>query len=196
MNKFLFYLLSFTWGLPMTLIGLLVALVLVITGHKPKKYGYCLHFEVGEHWGGLELGVVFLTDKTPSTHTKNHEHGHGLQNCFFGPLMPFIVSIPSAYRYWLREFKYKNMKSFSWVVFSIVSLIAGALIVVSYFFNLYWLFIIAMLILVYFAIITVWALGFEIPQYENGNYVEYDDFWVEGDATKRGTEFIESLGEK
>lgn len=196
MNKFLFYLLSFTWGLPMTLIGLIVALVLLITGHKPKKYGYCLHFEVGDCWGGLNLGIVFLTDKTPSTHTKNHEHGHGLQNCYFGPLTPFIVVIPSAYRYWLRECDYKNMNVFSWVVFGAGALIASALIIVSYLCNTYWLFILAMILLAYFAIITVWALGFEIPKYEDGKYVDYDDFWAEADATKRGTEFIESLGDK
>ena len=140
MNKFLFYLLSFTWGLPMTLIGLIVALVLMITGHKPKKHGYSLHFEVGNNWGGLSLGVVFLTDKTPSEHTKNHEVGHSIQNCYWGLLFPFVIAIPSAIRYWYRELKYSRKGKF--------------------------------------------------PP------TKYDDFWVEGDATKRGTKFIESLGEK
>lgn len=106
MNKFLFYLLSFTWGLPMTLVGCIVALALLITGHKPKKYGYCWYFEVGNNWGGLELGITFLTDKTPSEHTKIHEMGHGLQNCYWGLLMPFVICIPSAIRYWYRELKY------------------------------------------------------------------------------------------
>lgn len=106
MNKFLFYFLSFTWGLPMTLIGLLVALVLLITKHKPEKYGCCLHFKVGDNWGGLNLGVVFLTDKTPDTSTKNHEHGHAIQNCYWGFLTPFVITIPSAIRYWYRELKY------------------------------------------------------------------------------------------
>jgi hypothetical protein len=109
-------------------------------GYKPKKYGYCWYFEVGNHWGGLELGVCFLTDKTPSTHTKNHEHGHGIQNCYWGFLMPFVICIPSAIRYWYRKLKYYNQ-------------------------------------------------GLTPP-------TKYDDMWFEGDATKRGTEFIESLGEK
>lgn len=103
-NKFLFYLLSFTWGLPMTLIGCLVAAVLLVLGYKPNKWGWCWYFEVGENWGGLELGVIFLTNKNPSEHIKNHEHGHGFQNCIFGFLMPFIVCIPSAVRYWYREY--------------------------------------------------------------------------------------------
>ena len=103
-NKFLFYFLSFTWGLPMTLIGCLVAVVLLVLGYKPKKWGWCWYFEVGENWGGVELGIFFLTNKNPSVNIKNHEHGHGLQNCVFGFLMPFIVCIPSAVRYWYREY--------------------------------------------------------------------------------------------
>lgn len=108
MNKFLFYLLSFTWGLPMTFIGLIVSLVLVVTGHKPKRHGYCWYFEVGEGWGGVELGAIFVANKNPSTHIKNHEHGHAIQNCFLGPLFPFVIAIPSVVRYWYRELKYNR----------------------------------------------------------------------------------------
>jgi hypothetical protein len=39
MKKFLFYLLSFTWGLPMTLVGCVVSFILLSLGYKPKKYG-------------------------------------------------------------------------------------------------------------------------------------------------------------
>lgn len=109
-NKFLFYFVSFTWGLPMTLIGCLVAIVLMITGHKPHKWGYCYYFEVGENWGGLELGVVFITNKKPSEYIRNHEHGHAIQGCYFGPLMPFLVCIPSATRYWYREYLVRSGK--------------------------------------------------------------------------------------
>lgn len=140
MSKFKFYLLSFTWGLPVTLVGLVVALVLRIAGHKPTKYGYCLHFEVGNSWGGVNMGIVFLTSKNPSTRTKNHEVGHALQNCYWGFLMPFVIAIPSAARYWYRELKYLRK-------------------------------------------------GLTPP-------TAYDDFWAEADATRRGTEFMESLGVK
>lgn len=107
-NKILFYVLSFTWGLPMTLIGGLVAAVLLCAGYRPKRWGGCWHFTVGKNWGGVELGLVFLTDSNENKHTKNHEFGHAIQNCFFGPFMPFIVCIPSAIRYWYREFKYNR----------------------------------------------------------------------------------------
>lgn len=106
MKKLLYWLLSLTWGLPMTLIGLLVALALLITGHKPHKFGYTFYFKVGKSWGGLELGAIFLTDSTPSEHTLCHEHGHGFQNCLWGILCPFIIGIPSAVRYWYRELHY------------------------------------------------------------------------------------------
>lgn len=108
MKKFFYWFLSLTWGLPMTLIGLLAALALLITGHKPYKFGYTFYFKVGKSWGGLNLGAVFITDSTPSEHTLCHEHGHGLQNCVFGVLFPFLIGIPSAVRYWYREYVHKH----------------------------------------------------------------------------------------
>ena len=102
-NKYLFYLLSFTWGLPMTLIGCIAAVFLLIVGHRPYKYGYCCCFEVGNGWGGVNLGIVIIVSKTALEHTKAHEHGHAIQNCWFGFLMPFVVGIPSVIRYWYRE---------------------------------------------------------------------------------------------
>lgn len=98
-----FYLLSWTWGLPMTLLGALTAVALLLTGHKCRKWGCCRYFEVGENWGGMELGMFFLVNRGSSEQLRCHEHGHGLQNCLLGPLMPFVVSIPSAVRYWYRE---------------------------------------------------------------------------------------------
>jgi hypothetical protein len=101
-----FYLLSFTWGLLMNVIGFIIAGVLLCLGYKPKKWGPGIYFNVGKNWGGVSFGMVFITDSGDHTHTKNHEFGHAIQNCFFGPAMPFVVSIPSAIRYWYWEFKY------------------------------------------------------------------------------------------
>lgn len=104
-NKFTFYLLSFTWGLPMTLIGCLVALILMIGGKRPKQYGWCWYFEIGFNWGGLELGPIFITQKDAGAYVKRHEVGHAIQNIRYGVFMPFLVCIPSATRYWYREFR-------------------------------------------------------------------------------------------
>lgn len=64
-------------------------------------YGYV--FTVGENWGGLNMGPITLVDKYAGPRTLNHEFGHSIQNCYLGPLMPFLVAIPSAVRYWYRE---------------------------------------------------------------------------------------------
>ena len=103
MSKKTFYLLSFTWGLPMTLLGCLVAAVLVCAGYKPKRFGWCWYFEIGEDWGGLELGMFFLKCRSGGDYILRHEHGHAIQNCFLGVLMPFAVCIPSSVRYWYRR---------------------------------------------------------------------------------------------
>lgn len=105
MNKLLYYILSLSWGLPMTLVGIIVSLTLILLGYKPKKFGWCWYFEVGSGWGGLELGLVFLCSKDANERTKAHEFGHSIQNCYWGILMPFVISIPSAIRYWWREYQ-------------------------------------------------------------------------------------------
>ena len=109
-SRFLFYAASFTWGIIMTLIGCVVAVILIIAGHRPKKYGYCWCFEVGNGWGGVSLGPFFIVKKNASEHTKSHEHGHSIQSCYLGPLMPFVVSMPSAIRYWYRNLRRKINK--------------------------------------------------------------------------------------
>jgi len=109
-NKTAFYILSFTWGLPLTLIGCLVAGVLLCLGHRPKKTGYGYCFEVGQDWGGLELGFFFITEKDSSWALKVHEFGHGVQNCVYGFLMIPLITIPSAIRYWYREAVWRRSK--------------------------------------------------------------------------------------
>lgn len=106
-NKSLYYILNLTWGIPMNIIGALAAAALIAIGKKPSRHGGCYHFEIGENWGGVNLGLVIITDKDSPAHTKNHEFGHSIQNAYFGFLMPFIVAIPSFIRYWVREIQYR-----------------------------------------------------------------------------------------
>ena len=105
MKKALFYFLSLTWGLPMTLIGAIAILILKLTGHEVKKWGYCYYVETGRNWGGVNLGMFIITCRNATKHTRNHEHGHALQNCLWGTLMPFVIGIPSLIRYWYITFK-------------------------------------------------------------------------------------------
>ena len=109
MNKFKlsktwYYIISFTWGLPMTLVGIAVAIVLLLIGHKPKKNIYGYYFEVGEDWGGVDLSFISVVAKNPSIHTLQHEFGHSIQNCIFGIFFIPLVAIPSAIRYWYRRY--------------------------------------------------------------------------------------------
>lgn len=103
MSKQIFWLLSWTWGIVMTLIGTCVFGILILFGYKPYKNQYGYVIEIGSAWGGLEIGPYCLVNKHPSQRTLNHEFGHALQNCYFGPFMVFI-SIASAIRYWWREY--------------------------------------------------------------------------------------------
>lgn len=104
-HRWLYYLLQFTWGLPMNFIGSIIALVLVCCGKKAYRYGWNYCFELPINFG-LELGIFFIAPINGSTHTKNHEHGHAIQNIYFGPLCVGMVSIPSAVRFWFREIQY------------------------------------------------------------------------------------------
>lgn len=96
-----FYLRSFTWGLPVNVGGALAAAVLLITGHKPERFGNCVNFTVGKNWGGGSAGVFLFTCKNASRKLKEHEQGHSIQNCYYGPLMLF-VNLQSTSRYLYR----------------------------------------------------------------------------------------------
>ena len=108
-KRTLFYILSCTWGAIMTAIGLVVLLVTLPFGKFGIYHGR-IYKRIGKNWGGVELGCFFLCDENAGEHTLAHEAGHGLQNCIWGPLFPFVIAIPSAARYWYREYIYKTNK--------------------------------------------------------------------------------------
>lgn len=119
MNKFIiilkhigFYLFQLTWGLPLTLIGLVGAIFMLLTFHKPKKVGYFIQFTARNDYNGwgFEGGIFYFT----STDCENdislitHEMGHcSYQQLWFGPFAVLIVTIPSLIRFWYREFLYR-----------------------------------------------------------------------------------------
>ena len=103
LNRTSYYILSFTWGLPLTLVGLAVSFLMIITGHRPKRYGWTWYFDAGENWGGSEFGICFVKARNEGDRICRHEFGHGIQNCIYGPLTPIIVNLPSSARYWYRR---------------------------------------------------------------------------------------------
>lgn len=108
-DKKTFYILSFTWGIIMTLIGLCAALYLTVRGYKARRYGYCWCFTKGAGWGGVSLGIIMIKCIESGNSTKNHEHGHAVQNCYYGPLH-CIFSLMSAARYHYRNYQIKSGK--------------------------------------------------------------------------------------
>ena len=52
--------------------------------------------------------MFFLVGSKCGTATKWHEHGHGVQNCFWGILFIPVIWIPSAIRYWYRHIRYTS----------------------------------------------------------------------------------------
>lgn len=189
----LFWILSCTWGILMTLLGLIVALGLLIAGQKPHKFGYGFYFEVGHNWGGLEIGPVFLVQKNALLSLKQHEAGHGIQNIWFGPLMPFLISIPSAIRYWLREScLHKDQEAkYRWSLrlLEAPSFLGFILVVLGAFTKVSPVglvsFIIGIVIVIYSAILLIWLTEFEIPAYAQVT-PDYDSIWFEGQASKIG----------
>ena len=99
----IFNLLSWTWGIIMSFMGAVVCSFLMLCGKKPEHYGNCTYIAIGKNWGGLEFGWFFLCDEAQAKHIKDHEYGHGLQNCLWGPFF-LILWFWGIGRYWYREF--------------------------------------------------------------------------------------------
>ena len=73
-----FYTLSFTWGIIMTLIGLIAAAaVMITTKQKPKRNQYGFYFEVGKGCSGLSLGFITFINEG-CTSVLEHEFGHSV----------------------------------------------------------------------------------------------------------------------
>lgn len=187
-----FWILSFTWALPTTLLGALVALGLIVTGHKPERFGPICYFRLNVHFG-LELGCFFISPKRASYSLKCHELGHHLQACYvYGPVTLFAVCIPSAVRYWLREIKqYEHKKIYSIFLIATLALIGIGVAVVGKVFNLFGVYLLGLFVVFYAAWLGGWLIGDELPRYKSKPYPAYDDFCVESDATARGLEFMQ-----
>ena len=189
-----YWLVSLTWGGVMTLLGAVIALGMLLSGHAPKKLGPNVYFEAGLGWGGMEYGAFFFVARDASERTRLHEAGHGIQNLVLGPLMPFLVCIPSALRYWMRNCKsLAGKRIFSGAVCLILALLGAAVMIAAAILGLsggVWaLFGGGLFLAVYAAALCVWMLALEIPKYREGAYVPYDGIWFEASATRLGERY-------
>jgi hypothetical protein len=111
-HRWLYYLLACTWGIIMTVVGLIVTGVLAVARLFVKDkskivfkpYHWIYSISVGPRfWGGCELGLCFLRDHKSRGTLNAHEFGHTFQNCLLGPLFPFMVAFPSMIWYHSRK---------------------------------------------------------------------------------------------
>ena len=169
MKTALYWIVSCTWGIIMTLIGAVIALGLLITGHKPKIFHYNVYFAFGSGWGGVNFGAFFFVSKTSDRlDIHQHEAGHGLQNLIFGVFMPFVVAIPSAFRCVLRDCTFTGKKIVAGVVTALVVAVSLAGAILGFLHGLTALGVVGLLMASYAGIIALWAFKREIPQYAGG----------------------------
>ena len=187
MKKFIYYLLQWTWGIPMNIIGSIVCLIALCCKCPVQKYRNAVEILVPWNFGGVELGMFFVRGKDcPSV--SPHEYGHTIQNLWWGPLFPFVVALPSAARYWIREFKTpQGRRKFVAILMAAVSLLTLIIGVTSIIFGNLFFTVVAVLLFTYGLGICSWLFLKEIPDYENKK-TKYDDVWFEGQATKLGTD--------
>lgn len=109
-----FYLLSFTWGLIWTLVGLFAfSFVYIFMKDKVLIRNIAGRIAVTfkeANFGGISLGIVYFVSKSDNKHTHLHELGHTLQHIWFGPLFLFLVAIPSGIRYQYRGLVWRLSK--------------------------------------------------------------------------------------
>lgn len=96
----LFYVLQFTWGLPVNLVGLL--LFLCCGGRRRQRFCNSVVTCLPGDLGGLSLGVFIFLSLRDADRRRDlcaHEYGHTVQCLFLGPLYWLVVAIPSALWY-------------------------------------------------------------------------------------------------
>ena len=99
-----YFILSFTWGMMMSFVGAVTALVLLIFGRG--GFGVVGHTPAfifkKERNNAFSIGLFIFVDHIEKDRFNGHEVGHTVQNCMYGPFVLFLVYIPSFVRYWWR----------------------------------------------------------------------------------------------
>ena len=96
--RIIFYLLQFTWGLPVNFVGLIVFLCCRKRFPSARFQNSVVTYLPGNR-GGLSLGIfIFLSvhNKNGSKNLCAHEYGHTIQCLFLGPLYWPAIAIPSV----------------------------------------------------------------------------------------------------
>ncbi len=92
MKRILFCLWQWTWGLPQTLVGLIVFLCNLDQPHEMYQGCIVTHWNNG---GSLGVGMFLFLGKNADRQTLVHEFGHSVQSLILGPLFLPVMGIPS-----------------------------------------------------------------------------------------------------
>lgn len=101
-EKFFVYLIQWTWGLPVNMVGGIAYLICTkILKHPHSKFGYANIVYLPWNAGGLSMGLfIFVRDEKEKEewlyNVRIHEYGHTWQCLLLGPLYYLIVAIPSV----------------------------------------------------------------------------------------------------
>lgn len=102
LKDFLFYLVQWTWGLPVNLVGGIAYFIcVVILKHQHQKFGYANIVYIPWRSGGLSMGLFIFIKKNHEKpdwtyNTRIHEYGHTWQCLLLGPLYYIVIAIPSV----------------------------------------------------------------------------------------------------
>lgn len=100
-RKFVYYLASFTWGLPLTLAGICIAAIERLRGRVITRFEHAIWIHRPGN-AGFSLGCFLFAPDDCSDCILAHEYGHSIQNVWYGPFALICVAIPSVLRYWYR----------------------------------------------------------------------------------------------
>lgn len=124
LSYFVYWLIQCTWGIIMTVIGAIAAIIIGLFITDPVWFGPNLLFVFGKDWGGISLGpFIFVSTMNYAYDNREyHEAGHSLQNITFGPIFPFIIGIPSLIRcsyhnYMIAHAKTENLPDYDAIWF-------------------------------------------------------------------------------
>lgn len=216
-TKALYWILQFTWGGILNIVGALVFLAIngwlrivgIFQGKrlvKTRMYNGAILTKFGKRWGGASLGAFIFSCagmdlNADYAETIEHEFGHAIQNAILGPFMIFMVSIPSSIRYWMFNKRlYWELESMLTSIFTFSYIMLIVVMFVGAYLGLWWMIIIDICLSLYCASLLVYFVKTELPQYkcidENGNwsnlfkihFPDYDTPWFEHSATHGGKE--------
>lgn len=101
-QSILFYIVQWTWGLPVNIVGGIVYLICTKILKRPhSKFGFANIVYLPWNAGGLSMGLfIFVRDEKEKKewlyNVRIHEYGHTWQCLLLGPLYYIVVAIPSV----------------------------------------------------------------------------------------------------